>query len=182
MEVVKHSPHPKPTIDIDKGTSYRPISFLSVIADTGEEPSSVHNSKHTQHTHATRVQNTTLYSDGITHSKQHRSKGVQPNGSPCANNHVALDMSKAFDTINIHILIRKLLQTKIQGTIIKFIANYIKWRPFTNTFLHLHAYIPPPRTRVQVMPYADDITITSTHTNTNAAKKYIQPYLHKVLA
>ena len=32
------------------------------------------------HTYATRVQITTLYSDGITHIKQHRSKGVQPNG------------------------------------------------------------------------------------------------------
>ena len=41
---------------------------------------------------------------------------------------VALDMSKAFDKINIHTLIRKLLQTNIPGTIIKFIANYIKRR------------------------------------------------------
>ena len=40
-----------------------------------------------KHTHATRVQCTTLYSDGTTHSKQHRSKGVQPNGSPCVNSH-----------------------------------------------------------------------------------------------
>ena len=31
------------------------------------------------------------------------------------------------------------------------------------------------------MAYADDITITSTHTSTSAAKKYIQPYLHKVV-
>ena len=76
---------PKP--NKDKGTSYRPISLLSVIADTGEEPSSLHNSKHTKHTHATHVQNTTLYSDGTTHIKQHHSKGVQPNSSPCANNH-----------------------------------------------------------------------------------------------
>ena len=38
---------------------------------------------------------------------------------------VALDMSKAFDTINIPTLIRKLLQTNIPATIIKFIANYI---------------------------------------------------------
>ena len=30
------------------------------------------------------------------------------------------------------------------------------------------------------MAYADDITITSTHTSTSAANKYIQPYLHKV--
>ena len=40
-------------------------------------------------------------------------------------------MSKAFDTINIHTLIRKLLQTNIPGPIIKFIANYIKGRNTT---------------------------------------------------
>ena len=59
------------------------IPPLSNCKDTGEEPSSLH----TKHTHATRVQNTTLYSDGTTHSKQHRSKRVQPNGCPCANNY-----------------------------------------------------------------------------------------------
>ena len=32
------------------------------------------------------------------------------------------------------------------------------------------------------MAYADNITITSTHTSTSAAKKYIQPYLYKVFA
>ena len=39
--------------------------------------------------------------------------------------------------------------------------------------------LPPPSAPVQVMAYADDITITSTHTSTSAANKYIQPYLHK---
>ena len=62
-------PIPKLNKDTDKDTSYRPISILSVIADTGEEPSSLHNSKHTKHSHETRLQNTTLYSDGTTHTK-----------------------------------------------------------------------------------------------------------------
>ena len=44
------------------------------------------------------------------------------------------------------------------------------------------ADIPPPRAPVQVMTYTDDIIITSTHTSTSAAKKYIQQYLHKVFA
>ena len=117
----------------------------------------------------------------------------------------AIVMSKVFDTINIHTLIRKLLQNNIPDTIIKFIANYIKGRKAYATYIKhtslqrqfktdvpqggvlsptlfsiYTADIPPPRAPVQVMVYADDITITSTHTS--AAKKYIQQYIHKVFA
>ena len=124
-------------------------------------------------------------------------------------------MSKAIDTINIHTLIRKLLQTNIPGTIIKLIANYIKelkayttCRNYTSRQCQFKTGVSqgsvlspalfniytsdllPPSAPVQVMAYADDITITSTHTHTHthsptrtsAAKKYIQPYLHKVFA
>ena len=100
-----------------------------------------------------------------------------------------------------------LLQTKIPGTIIMIIANYIKGRKTYTTYrkhtssqpqfkpgipeggvlsptlFNIYtADIPPPRAPVQVMDYADDITITSTHTSTSAANKYIQPYLHKAFA
>ena len=120
---------------------------------------------------------------------------------------VALDMIKAFVTINIHTLIRKLLQTKIPGTIIKSIANYIKVHKANTTYRNrtssqrqfktgvlqsdvrsptlfniYTADITPPRVPVQVMAYADDTPITSTHTSTSAAKIYTQPYLHKVFA
>ena len=113
---------------------------------------------------------------------------------------VTLDMSKAFDTINIDPLISKLLQTTIPGTIIEFIANYIKGPKAYTTYIfnktgipqggvlspklfNIYTFdIPQPRALVQGMVYADDITITSTHTSTSAAKKYIQPYLHKVFA
>ena len=116
-------------------------------------------------------------------------------------------MSKAFNTINIHTLIRKLLQTNIPDTIIKFIANYIKGRKAYTTYKNhtsrqrqfktgvpqgsvlsptqfniYTSHLPPPSAPVQVMISADDITITFTHTSTSSAKKYIQPYLHKGFA
>ena len=134
-------------------------------------------------------------------------KGFNQMAPPLRTITVALDMSKAFDTINIHTLIRKLLQTNIPGTIIRFIANYIKERKAYTTYRNhtskqrqfktgvpqggvlsptlFNIYtsdLPPPSAPVQVMAYADDITITSTHTSTSAAKKYIQPYLHKIFA
>ena len=167
----------------------------------------IYNSKHTKHTQATRVQDTPLYSDGTTHSKQHRSKGVQPNGSHVRTITVALVMSKAFDTINIHTLIRSCYRPRFQAQSLSSSQTTSK---DANTTQHIEitqssqrqfktgvpqggvlsltlfniytADIPPPRAPVQVMAYADNITITSTHTSTSAAKKYIQPYLHKVFA
>jgi len=45
---------------------------------------------------------------------------------------VSLDLSKAFDTVNIHSLIHKLHQTTLPNTIVKFISNYIKgWKGYT---------------------------------------------------
>ena len=196
-------PIPKPNKDIDKGTSYRPIALFSVIAKTLEKSLLPYITANIP----MQDRYTTLYSDGTTHSKQYRSKGVQQNCSPARTITVALDMSKAFDTKNIHTIIRKLPQTNIPGTIIKFIANYIKVRKAYTTYRNhtssqrqfktgvpqggvlsptifniYTADISPPRAPVQVMAYADDITITSTHTSMSAAKKYIQPYLHNVYA
>ena len=115
-------------------------------------------------------------------------------------------MRKALDTVNIHTLIGKQLQTSIPSTVIKFIANYIKGRkPYTTFRNHKStqrqvkagvpqggvlsptlfntytADIPTPTAPIKVMLYADDIIIiTSTHNRMSAARRYIQPYLHKV--
>ena len=60
--------------------------------------------------------------------------GFNQNKPPERTLTVALEMSKAFDTLNIHTLTYKLHQTNIPHTIIKFIANYIKCRKAYATF------------------------------------------------
>ena len=201
-------PIPKPNKDTDKGTSYRPISLLSVIAKTLEKsliPYITANIPNTPIQHGYKTQHSTVTT---LHTLNNTiAKGFNLMAPPARTITVALDMSKVFDTINIHTLIRKLLQTNIPGTIIKFIANYIKGRKayttyrnqtsrqrllktgvpqggvFAPTLFNIYTSdLPPPSAPVQVMADADDITITSTYTSTSAAKKYIQPYLQKVFA
>ena len=122
-------PIPKHNKDIDKGTSYRPISLLSVISKTLEKlllPYITANIRKTQHSTvmALHTVNNTV------------AKGFNQMAPPARTITLALDMSKAFDTINIHTFIRKLLQTNIPGTIIKFIANYIKGRKAYTTYIN----------------------------------------------
>ena len=197
---------PKPNKDIDKGTSYRPISLLSVIAKTMEKSLLSYITANIPNTPTQRGYKTQHSTVTALHTVINTvAKRLNKMAPPARTITVALDMSKAFDTINIYTLIRKLLQTNIRGTIIKLIANYIKGRKAYTAYINhtssqrqfktgvpqggvlsptlFNIYttnIPPPRTPVQVMAYADDIPITSTHASTSATKKYIQPYLHKV--
>ena len=197
-------PIPKP--NKDNGTSYRPISLLSVVAKTLEKcllPYITANITQTPTQHGYKAQHSTVTALHTLNNTV--AKGFNQMAPPARTITVALDMSKAFDTVNTHTLIGKLLQTSTPGTILKFVANYIKGRKaytsFRNhksiqrqvktgvaqggvlspTLFNIHtADIPTPTAPVQVMLYADDITITSTHTSMSAARKYIQPYLHKV--
>ena len=128
-------PIPKPNKDTDKGTSYRPISLLSVIAKTLEKsllPYITANIPNTPMKHGYKIQH---YTVTALHTLNNTvAKGFNQMAPPARTITVALDMSKAFDTINIHTLIRKLLQTNIPGTIIKFISNYIKGRKAYRTY------------------------------------------------
>ena len=178
--------------DTNKGTSYRPISLLSVIAKTLEEsllPYITANIPNTPMQHGYKTQHSTVTALHTLNNTV--AKGFNQMAPPARTITVALDMSKAFDTINIHTLIRNLLQTNIPGTIIKFIANYIKGRKAYTTYRNHTSRQRQFKTGVPqggvLSPtlfyiYTSDITITSTHTCTSAAKKYIQRYLKKVFA
>ena len=96
----------KPNKDTDMGTSYRPISLLSVVAKTLEKcllPYITANitlnmviKRNTQVTALHTLNNTVA-------------KGFNQMAPPARTITVALDMSKAFDTVSTHTLIGKLL-------------------------------------------------------------------------
>ena len=90
---------------------------------------------------------------------------------------ITLDTSKAFNTINIHTLIRKLLQTKSSGTIMKFIANYITSYPLhkhTIYFQHSKAQKPTifNNGRYTTIIPTDPHTFTTTDITTNMRHIY----------
>jgi retron-type reverse transcriptase len=118
---------------------------------------------------------------------------------------VSLDLSKAFDTVNIHSLINKLHHTAVPTTIIKFIASYIKGRKgFTQyqnaksklqqfktgvpqggvlspTLFNLYTSdMPNPPAGVTLTSYADDMNPAASHQNYRIAEQLLQPYLHDI--
>ena len=188
------------------GTSYRPISLLSVIAKTLEKtllPYITNNIPHIPTQHGFKSNHST--STAPHNINNTIATGFNQNKPPERTITVALDMSKAFDTVNIHTLSHKLHQTNIPYTIIKYIANYIKGRKGYTTFRNktstqrqfkngvpqggvlspklFNKYTsdtPTPQAPVKLTTSADDITITSTHTDINIAKANIQSYLHEI--
>ena len=121
-KLVNIVPIPKPNKDTDKGISYRPISLLSVITRTLEKsflPYITANIPNTPTHHGYKVTALQTLNNTV-------ANGFNQMSPPARTITIALDMSKTFDTINIHTLIRKLLQTNMPGIIIKFIANFIK--------------------------------------------------------
>ena len=95
---------PKPNKDIDKGTSYMPISLLSAIAKTPEKSLLPYITANTPTQHGYKTQHTTVT---VLHTLNNIIvNGVKRMAPPVLTITIALDMSKAFDTINIYTLIR----------------------------------------------------------------------------
>jgi hypothetical protein len=205
-KLAKIVPIPKPNKDPSLGSSYRPISLLSPIAKTLEKIVLPHITQNipnipTQHgfksKHST---NTALHHINETIAEGFNSK--KPHSRTII---VALDMSKAFDTVDTHILIKKIQNTNIPPTIKKFTANYLKGRKAYTTYQNskskqqqfktgvpqggvlspilFNIYmsdIPTPPIGIKLFTYADDITTLSIHHDIEKAQINLEPYLSKL--
>jgi hypothetical protein len=196
----------KPNKDPGEGSSYRPISLLSPIAKTLEKtilPLITPGIPNIPHQHGFKAKHSTT--TALHHLNTHIAKGFNNDKPPSRTVVVALDMSKAFDTVNIQKLTVKLLNTDLPPKIIKFIANYLKGRKayttlntakskqqlskagvpqggvLSPTLFNLYTSdipLPPPDTLN--ITYADDITVFSSNKDYKIAEQNIQPYLHDI--
>src|SRR4029077_7787328 len=127
-KLAKIIPIPKPNKDLTEGGSYRPISLLSPIAKTLEKvilPYITSNIPQINHQHGFKPSHSTTTALHQLTNQIIQGFNQKP---PERTIVVSLDLSKAFDTVNIHLLINKLHKTKVPNVLIKFIANYIKGR------------------------------------------------------
>ena len=113
------------------GTSYRPISLLSTIVKYWRR-----HYYHASQTISHKSPHNTASKAALPNINNTIATGFNQNKPPERKTTVALDMSKAFDTVNIHTTTHKLHQTNILHTILKFIVNYIIGRKAYTTFRH----------------------------------------------
>ena len=205
-KLAKIIPIQKPNKDPKIGTSYRPISLLSPIAKCLEKtilPTLTQHLPSKEFQHGFKTKHSTITAlQNITNTI---AKGFNQKQPPKRTILVSLDMSKAFDTVNIHTLINKLHNTTTPPSLIKFIANYIKGRKaytlynnatskqqtlrtgvpqggvLSPTLFNLYVSdIPQPPPNVQLESYADDLNPLTSHTKIHKAESTLQPYLNKI--
>ena len=122
-------PIPKPNKDIDKGTSYRPTSLLSVIAKIVEKSILPYKTENIPNIHTQHGYNTQHYTVTVLHTFNNTvAKGFNQMAPLTWTITVTLNMSQTFDTINKHTQNQKVATEKPSRHTHEVIANYINGR------------------------------------------------------
>ena len=196
-------PIPKPGKPINMGSSYRPITLLSPVIKVLESillPSLKENLPMADHQHGFRTGHstttalceiTTAIAGGLNSKRPHERTIV-----------VALDLSKAFDTVCHTQLLQDLYDSTLPNVHKRWLANYMAGRQsyvefrgsrsglrrnkqgvpqggvlspiLFNTYI---SKIPPPPPGLKLISYADDCTILCTGRDIEALEEQLNSYL-----
>ena len=165
----------------------------------------IHHQKHNPSNTSTRLQSSTLYHHSTTPNQQHHNHWLQqiffPENNPHRTHH---DQSiRHGQHPPTHLQIEN---TQIPPSLTKFLGNYLKGRQHYTTYnnqtsehTNIKAGVPqrgvlsPTLVNIcmsetplsknnlfNLITYADDITITSSHPNTNTTIQHLLPYLNEI--
>ena len=151
--------------------------------------------------HTTQVSTTTLQKTLLTNLTQHVLDGINSKRPAQRPLLATIDISKAFNAMPRHRLTDKIYNTNIRNTK-RWLANYLGGRQAHVSFngklshtrnfpwvpqgsvqsptlfnLYMHDTLPTPA-NTNIMSYADDFTITSTHNSIPTATALLQNYLN----
>jgi hypothetical protein len=204
-------PLPKPGKDVCDSKSYRPISLLAPgvkIMESVLLPTLNAHLAPNAHQHGFRPKHSTV--TALLKLTNRIARGFNQNKPAHRTIVVALDLTKAFDSLDHCSLIDKVAATNLPGAVTRWLANYLHGRqcrtlfrgstsrartvkvgtpqgsvasPTLFSFYIADLPEPDPESGLQVVVYADDITIFGTgkiDEVTNALNEYL-PRLHAYL-
>ena len=196
----------KPGKPIDEGKSYRPISLLCPAAKILEKlilPEVSAAVKLQDHQHGFRKHHSTT--TALQEVNHHIASNLNRK-APCHRTIlVALDLSRAFDTVDHELLLKDILHLELSGTLIKFLCSYLRGRQQYTVFrnckskfrvvrqgvpqggvlspLLFNLYmssLPTPPGNIRIVSYADDCQVLNSGRYIDETCHEINPYLDQL--
>jgi hypothetical protein len=193
----------KPGKPADQGSSYRPISLLSPVAKTLESillPEITAAIPFANHQHGFRKGRSTL--TALQSISNHITQGLNKKKPVDRTIAVAIDLSKAFDTVNHEILLKDIEELDLNNHIKRFLNAYLRgrqtfveFRGATSKFRKMKqgvpqggvlspvlfnlymSKMPPPPPGIKVDTYADDTTVLKSGPTPKALYQDLNIYL-----
>ena len=193
----------KPGKPANKGTSYRPVSILSPPAKILEAlllPYLTDAIELADHQHGFRKGRSTL--TALQTIKDHIDNGLNRKKPVSRTVSVAIDLSKAFDTVDHHLLLKDINNLPLNAYIKRFLCGYLRGRQtfvlFRNSTskyrkvkqgvpqggvlspilfnLYMSA-MPSPPGNIKLVTYADDSNVLGSGTKFDPITKQLNKYL-----
>ena len=193
----------KPGKPSNISTSYRPVSLLSPIAKVIERlilPSITEALPPAEHQHGFRPNHSTV--TALLHLSKSVASGFNKRRPPDRTVAVALDLSKAFDMVDINTLLQLLTNSPLHPGIVRWLASYLKgrqsrvlFRGKTSSIRIIRTGVPQgsvispalfniylkdlplPPDGISLVTYADDITLFKSGTNIQEICDDLNEYL-----